>query len=201
MPIIQPKTFATWFEKFSNPDPAFEKKENAEAESILNFLVTETDHPLAHFSIALRDEQGILLGIDSSLQSMVLLHNIEILPVTRQSPKPVIRALHGFGREATPVLMTPAAMLTRFQPELPSITAIRQALKDGETDLTTIENQKSELDTRCLVLLPPFIAKALIALPTLSCKTVFETVMATITAYDKDLKSAAAASTTLEPST
>jgi hypothetical protein len=68
MPIIQPETFATWFEKFSSPDPVFETKENAEAESILNFLAMETEHPLAHFSIALHDEQGILLGIDSSLQ-------------------------------------------------------------------------------------------------------------------------------------
>jgi hypothetical protein len=104
-------------------------------------------------------------------------------------------------REATPVLLTPAAILTRFHTKSPSVTAIRQALKDGVTDLATIPNQKSEFDTCCLVLLPPFIAKALIALPTLSCKTVFETVMSTITIFDRDLKSAAATDTNPEPST
>jgi hypothetical protein len=44
-----------------------------------------------------------------------------------------------------------------------------------------IQNPKSELKTRCLILLPPFIAQALMAaMPTLSCKAVLETVMATI---------------------
>jgi hypothetical protein len=191
MPIIPPASFATWFEKFSKPDPIFETNENSDAENILNFLATDSDNPLAHFSIALRDEQGILLGIDSSLQTMVLLHNLEILPASRQSPKPVIRALHGFGREASPVLLTSSAIDSSFTEVSPSITAIRQAHKEGITNLTTIQNQKSELKTRCLILLPPFIAKALMAMPTLSCKAVFETVMATIAAYDKELKTAA----------
>jgi hypothetical protein len=185
MPIIPPASFATWFEKFSKPDPIFETNKNSDAENILNFLATDSDNPLAHFSIALRDEQGILLGIDSSLQTMVLLHNLEILPASRQSPKPVIRALHGFGREASPVLLTSSAIDSSFTEVSPSITAIRQAHKEGITNLTTIQNQKSELKTRCLILLPPFIAKALMAMPTLSCKAVFETVMATIAAYDK----------------
>jgi hypothetical protein len=88
MPIIHPASFATWFEKFSNPDPIFETNENMDAENILNFLASDSDNPLAHFSIALCEEQGILLGIDSLLQTMVLLHNLEILPASRQSPKP-----------------------------------------------------------------------------------------------------------------
>jgi hypothetical protein len=70
----------------------------------------------------------------------------------------------------------------------PSITATIQAQKEGITDLTAIQNQKSELKTRCLILLPPFIAKALMVLPTLSCAAVFETVMSTIAAYDKEQK-------------
>jgi hypothetical protein len=188
MPIIQPTAFKTWFEKFSNPDPIFENSENADAESIVNFLATESDNPLPHFSISLRDEQGILLGIDSSLQSMVLLHNLEILPASRHTPNPVVRALHGFGREATPVLLTRASIELSFTHSSPSITAIRQALKDGVTDLSKLTNPQSELKTRCLVLLPPFIAKALMAMPTLSCHAVFETVMTTIATYDKESK-------------
>jgi hypothetical protein len=188
---MQPAAFATWFEKFNNPDAAFETSENIDAENILNFLAAESDNPLAHFSIALRDEQGILLGIDSSLRSMVLLHNLEILPASRQTPKPVIRALHGFGREASPVLLNPSAIELAFALASPSITAIRQAHKDGLTDMTKMQNPQSEIKTRCFILLPPFTAKALMAMPTLSCQAVFETVMTTISAFDKDSKTAA----------
>jgi hypothetical protein len=195
MPIIQPASFPTRFEKFSKLDPIFETNKNMDARNILNFLASDSDNPLAHFSTALCDEQGILLGIGSSLQTMVLLHNLEILPASRQSPKPVIHALHGFGREASPILLTSSTIDLSFTQVLPSVTAIRQAQKEGITDLTAIQNQKSELKTRCLLLLPPFITKALMAMPTLSCKAVFKTVMATITAYDKELKTPTPADT------
>jgi hypothetical protein len=97
--------FTTWYDKYTKLEPSFERTENEAMESILAFFEEEVDDPLNHFSIALRDEPGLILGIDSSRQQCILLHNIEVRPATRQNPNPVIRALYGLGREATPVLL------------------------------------------------------------------------------------------------
>jgi hypothetical protein len=92
-------------------------------EDILDFFANPTDYPLNHYSVTLRDEHGIVLTVDKSLTSLI--HNMEVLPATRQNKKPVFCALHGFGREAIPVLLDPNLLSTVTNVTCPSITAIR----------------------------------------------------------------------------
>jgi hypothetical protein len=126
---------------------------------------------------------------------MVLLHNFEVRPATRQNPEPIIRALYGLGHEATPVLIDPEIFITTLDIECPLVTAIRTAYKDGINDVRQLK-LTSSVDGLALVLLPPFIAKVLLDLPSLACDKVFAAVMEAIAAFDKASKIAA----TKEPS-
>jgi hypothetical protein len=43
---MNPITFATWYDKFTQLDPVFECKGNEDMESILQFFVEPTDAPI-----------------------------------------------------------------------------------------------------------------------------------------------------------
>jgi hypothetical protein len=190
MPLITPSAFSTWYDKFTKLGTEFERSENEAMEKILQFFADTTESPLNHFSVALRDEPGLVLGIDQSRTKMVLLHNIEVRPSTRQNPEPIIRALYGLGHEATPVLIDPSIFTTMLDIECPSVTVIRAAFKDGITDVTKLK-MTSSVEGPGLILLPPFIAKVLLDLPSLACDKVFIAVMEAITAFDKASKTPA----------
>jgi hypothetical protein len=64
MPIITPFAFSTWYDKFTKLGSDFKCSENDAMEKILQFFSDPTPSPLNHFSIVLRDEPGLVLGID-----------------------------------------------------------------------------------------------------------------------------------------
>jgi hypothetical protein len=188
MPLITPSAFSTWYDKFTKLGPNFEHSENDAMENILQFFSVPTTSPLTHFSLPLRDEPGLVLGIDQSRGKMVLLHNFELRPATRQNhPEPIIRALYGLGHKATPILIDPDIFTTTLDIECPSVTAIRNAYKEGINDVRKLK-VTSSVTGLALILLPPFIAKVLLDLPSLACNKVFAAVMDAITAFDKNSK-------------
>jgi hypothetical protein len=106
MTLINTTAFATPpHNKYTHLNPIFERKENEDMEYILQFFAKPTNSLLTHFSVALYDEPGLVLGIDSTHSKTILLHNIEVSPATRQNPDPVIRALYSVGRKVTPILL------------------------------------------------------------------------------------------------
>jgi hypothetical protein len=191
MTFTNSTAFTTWYDKYTKLDPAFERSKNDDMESILQFFSEPTDDPLTHFSVALCDEPGLVLGIDSSRSQVILVHNVEVRPATRQNPAPVIRALYGLGREATPVLIDKSVFETPIDVESPSVTVIRKATKDGIFDIQTMKTTSS-LEGIGLVLLPPFIAKVLLDLPSLACDKVLAAVLEAIGTYDTAAKNAMA---------
>jgi hypothetical protein len=200
MPIITPSAYSTWYDKFTKLGTDFERSENEAMEKILQFFSEPTPSPLNHFSIVLRDEPGLVLGIDQSRSKMVLLHNFEVRPATRQNPEPIIRALYGLGHEATPVLIDPYIFNTTMDIECPSVTAIRTTYKDGINNVRQLK-LSSSVAGLALILLPPFIAKVLLDLPSLACDKVFAAVMEAITAFDKASKTATPPEATTTPKT
>jgi hypothetical protein len=189
MTFINSTAFATWYDKYTKLDPAFKCSKNNDMESILQFFTEPTDDPLTHFSVALCNEPGLVLGIDSSRSKVILLHNIEVRPATCQNPEPVICALYGLGREATPVLIDKSVFTTPIDVESPSVTVFHKATKDGISDIQALKTTSS-LEGMGLVLLPPFIAKALLDLPSLACDKVFTAVLEAIGTYDTAEKNA-----------
>jgi hypothetical protein len=138
MAIINRPSFETWYDFHTKLEPKFEALENENMEDILAFFANPTDTPLLHYSFLLRDELGIILAVDKSLTSLILIHNMEVLPATRQSKKPVVRALHGFGREAIPVLLDPDVLSKVTNVSCPSVTSISKAFRKGVTDMTKL---------------------------------------------------------------
>jgi hypothetical protein len=203
MAIIDRPSFETWYDFHSKLEPEFEALENENMEDILDFFADPTDTPLLHYSFLLRDEQGIILAVDKSLTSLILIHNMEVLPATRQSKKPVVRALHGFGREAIPVLLDPDVLSKVTNVSCPSVTSIRKAFCEGVTDMTKLPASAiySELS---LIMLPPFVAKALLDLPSLAVDKALAAILDAIATYEKEnkpasLPPAAASKPTPEP--
>jgi hypothetical protein len=118
------------------------------------------------------------------LQQGYPLHNIKVRPVTSQNPEPVIQALYGVGREATPALIDKSIFKKTLDVKSPSVTVIHNAAKDG---ITNVQNLKitSSLEGILLVLVPPFIAKFLLDLPSLACDRVFVAILEAISTFDK----------------
>jgi hypothetical protein len=131
---------------------------------------------MTHFSVTLCYKPGLVVGIDSSRSKVILLHNIEVRPATHQNPEPVIRALYGLGREATQVLIDKSMFETPIYMEFLSVTVICKATKDGISDIQALKTTSS-LEGIGLVLLPPFIAKVLLNLPSLACNKVFAAIL------------------------
>jgi hypothetical protein len=191
MTFINSTAFATWCDKYTKLDPAFECSENDDMESILQFFTETANNPLTHFSVALRDKPSLVLGIDGSRSRVILLHNIEVCPATRQNPEPVISSLYGLGREATPVLIDKSVFENPIDVESPSVTVICKAAKDGISDIRNLKTTSS-LEGIGLVLLPPFLAKVLLDLPSLACDKVLAAVLDAIGTYDTAEKNAIA---------
>jgi hypothetical protein len=105
-------------------------------------------------------------------------------PATHQNPKQFIQALYSVGREATPVLIDKSIFEKTLDVESPSITVICNAAKDGIIDVQTLKITLS-LEGIALVLVPPFIAKILLDLPSLGCNKVFAAVLEAIGTFDK----------------
>jgi hypothetical protein len=198
MSIIASSAFSTWYDKLTKLGPNFAWAENEAMEKILQFFSVPTPSPLTHFSVALRDEPGLVLGIDQSRTKMVLLHNFKVRPATRQNPEPIIRALYGLGHEATPVLIDPDILTNTLDIESPSVTAIRSAYKEGVTGVRKLK-RTALVDGLGLILFPPFLAQVILDLPSLACDQVFAAVMDAITAYDKSSKTPQADEITTEP--
>jgi hypothetical protein len=76
MALIDRQSFATWYDYHTKLDPVFEASENENMEDLFNFFADPTSKPMNHFSVTLRDELGIILAVDKSLTSFILLHNI-----------------------------------------------------------------------------------------------------------------------------
>jgi hypothetical protein len=76
MTITEITAFASWCNKYTRLNPTFKRKENEDMENILQFFAEPTDSPLTHFSVALHDKPGLVLGIDSTRDKITLLHNI-----------------------------------------------------------------------------------------------------------------------------
>ena len=187
MAIIDRPSFETWYDFHTKLDPEFEALENENMEDILEFVADPTDSPLNHYSVTLRDEHGIVLAVDKSLTSLILIHNLEVLPATRQNKKPAFRALHGFGREAIPVLLDPELLSTVTDVTCPSITAIRKAVREGATDISKL-NDTSTFTGLSLVMLPPFLAKVALDLPSLAVDKTLAAILDAIATYEKDMK-------------
>jgi hypothetical protein len=157
-------------------------------EDIITFFSDPTGYPMNHFSVSLCDEQGLILAIDKSLTSFILLHHMEALPATHQNKKPIVRALYGVGQEDIPeVLLDPSVLKVLTTSNCPSVTSICKASKDGITDIDSF-NCNSTYKGLSLILIPPFIAKVLLDLPTVACDKAFIATLDAIAAFDKDQK-------------
>jgi hypothetical protein len=198
MTIIDQETFETWYDFHTKGDPKFEASENENMEEILNFFTEQTDTPMNHYSVTLRDEYGIVLAIDKHLTNLILLHKVEALPATRQNKKPIVRALYGFGKEAIPVLLDPSILEEMTTADCPSITSIRKAVRDGITDITTL-TLSSTYKGMSIIMLPPFIAKALLELPTLAVDKALAATLEAIATYEKGRKPPSSSAAAAKP--
>jgi hypothetical protein len=94
--------------------------------------------------------------------------------------------------------------LDLYHVESPSVTVIRNAAKEGIANIQSLKITSS-LDGVALVLVPPFIAKVLLDLPSLACDKVFTAVLEAIGNLDRATKttppSPASQPTTTEPPT
>jgi hypothetical protein len=187
MTLIDSQAFETWYDFHTKGDPVFEDSENENMEEILNFFSSYPTNPMDHFCVTLRDEYGIVLAIDKHLTNLTLLHKVEALPATRQNKTPVVRALYGFGKEAIPVLLEQSVLEVVTTAACPTVTAIRKAHRDGITDFKKL-SLTSSYKGMSMIMLPPFIAKALLNLPTLAVDEALTAVLDAIATYEKENK-------------
>jgi hypothetical protein len=187
MALNDQQAFDTWFDFHTKGDTKFAEGENENMEEILNFFSQPNTNALNFYSVTLRDEYGIILAIDKHLTNLIMLHKVEALPATRHNKNAMVRALHGFGKEAIPVLLDPSILEVTTTVDCPSVTTIRKAVREGVTDITKL-TRTSTYKGMSLIMLPPFIAKALLNLPNLSVDKVLAATLEAIAKYEKDNK-------------
>jgi hypothetical protein len=85
------------------------------------------------------------------------------------------------------VLLDPDALSAVTTANCPSVTSIRKAVRDGITDITNLP-LTSTYKGLSLILLPPFLAKVLLDLPTLACDKALAAILDAIAIYEKDNK-------------
>jgi hypothetical protein len=103
-------------------------KENEQVAEIINLI--PTDDPCDESKMAAliinEEETTIFLGLNASGESILLLHNLEVLPSARLQKKPNIRALHGFGDSATTVTLNYAKTMQLTSSSCASLANIRK---------------------------------------------------------------------------
>jgi hypothetical protein len=68
------------------------------------------------------EETTIFLGLDVSGEIIILLHNLEIIPSSCLQKNPSIRALHGFGDQATVITMNYSKTMNLVSINCPSLS-------------------------------------------------------------------------------
>jgi hypothetical protein len=135
------------------------------------------------------EETTIFLGLNSSGESIILLHNLEVVPSSRLQKRPIIRpiirALHGFGYPATIVTLNYSKTMQLFSSNCTSLTNIRKFVGYDKLTKSTPRTEKSQLKSRAIIALPPFISWKLMNLPDLSVDHVLSTVLKAIADYNR----------------
>jgi hypothetical protein len=84
-----------WSSRFMAIPQMDQTKENEQMAEILNLIPTDDPCDESKMSALVNNEDtAIFLGLDASGKSILLLHNLEVLPSSRLQKKPNIRVLH-----------------------------------------------------------------------------------------------------------
>jgi hypothetical protein len=175
-----------WTSRFKAVPQADQTQENEQMTEIISLLPTDAACDESKMAALINNEETtIFLGLDDSYESLILLHNLEIVPSSRLQKTPMIRALHGFGAQATVITMTYSKTMRLRSIKCPSLSNIRKFVGYEQLLHSTPRTTQCLLHTRALIALPPFISSKLMDLPDLSVDHVLSTVLKTLTDYDQ----------------
>ena len=181
-----------WNARFAAIPESDKLKDNEQMKEIFELLLLHSASPLSADKMAAcvnNEPTTMFLGIDAAdPDNFVMFHNLEVIPASRHQHKPIIRALHGFGKQATVVILNYENISKLNEIACTSMTNIRKfAGLDHITTSMTSSNAASKLKCRSLIALPPFISSKLMNLPDLAVTHVVAIVLKTISDYDRKL--------------
>ena len=182
---------ADWLTRFSDIPQSDQANENDQMESIFSLL--SNDDSIDEYRMAAivnPEETTIFLGLDNDGENFILLHNVEVVPPSRNLKKSIIRALHGFGTQATVVTMNYPKTMDLNSINCASLANIQKFAGHDKLVDSIPRTDKCQLKSRALIALPPFIANKLMRLPNLAIDTTLAIVLKIIADFDRKKQSA-----------
>jgi hypothetical protein len=175
-----------WISRFTATPQADQAKENEQMADFLGLLpINDPCDESKMVALINNKETTIFLGLDSSGKNIILLRNLEVVPSSRLQKNPIIRALHGFGYPANIVTLNyDTKMMQLFSSNCASLTNIRKFVGYDKFTKSTPRTEKSQVKSRAIITLPPFIFSKLMNLPDLSVDHILLTVLQTVANYD-----------------
>ena len=176
----------TWFDHFqtlpSNDDS--NKALAALADATLVSEDTSDESIVRHLT---EDENIIILFVAPVTKQIKLLHSPSKLGGTRLNPTTTLTALDGFERSAQPIIFDKTSLTQTMSFRTPTPTALRSITSSNDLSSSSASpNSRTVFKHTPFVILPPFLANALINQPLRTPTDIFLLSSQQITQFDED---------------
>lgn len=109
------------------------------------------------------DVNAIILSASHSFPKVKIYHSAQNLGGTRSKPDNKMVALDGVGCNATPVVFSIDSLKTKVNFKTPSLTTLKSLTDADSVNSTSAPINGDEFNHASFVILPPFIAKAILS--------------------------------------
>ena len=134
----------------------------------------------------IQDIDTVFLTVAPITNRIKLLHSPQRIGGTRLCPATTLVALDGFDRQAQPLVIDPTTLTTTFSIRTPSNSTLRRILSQDSVDSSSAPTNGRPFQHAPFLLLPPFIANALIAQDLRSPTDIFLRCVELILQFDID---------------